>query len=313
MLDRLGIGLGTDKGSIGNDYLTHYDHHFSALRDSTFNLLEIGVASGASLKMWESYFSNAKIIGLDIDERCRRFATDRTSIEIGSQADPGFLDTVGARYRPFIIIDDGSHLAAHNMLTFGALFGHLRAGGFYVIEDIHLHDTDPASYRVGSDEVPADFFIRMARRLAAEDAGAVQEAAEDGALLGEIASIEFVRRAIIIRKRRDIDPVNLVEEVWPLVAEAGDSHLWHTLSSYMLRNGLDLDRAADATRHSIATNPSAAAPRIRLASIFERQGKSVEALEAARQAAAIDPDDNGLQRYIKQLEEAVAASVDAST
>jgi hypothetical protein len=38
---------------------------------------------------------------------------------------------------PFdIIIDDGSHLSAHQIATFEHLYGALREGGVYVVEDV---------------------------------------------------------------------------------------------------------------------------------------------------------------------------------
>src|SRR5690348_4288681 len=64
-LDDLGVLVGTDKNSLIGDYLRHYDEIFGHLRHVEFNLIEIGVFHGASLRLWQRYFTRARIIGID--------------------------------------------------------------------------------------------------------------------------------------------------------------------------------------------------------------------------------------------------------
>src|SRR5689334_21721842 len=90
-LDAIGISEGTGKSFLWQDYLRHYERSFAPFREREFTLLEIGVFSGSSMRMWQRYFPRALIVGVDIDENARQYATDRTKIEIGSQNDPGFL------------------------------------------------------------------------------------------------------------------------------------------------------------------------------------------------------------------------------
>src|SRR6266576_2946332 len=66
-LDWMGIAEGTDKSSLGGDYLRHYEERFGKLRDAELNLIEIGVLDGASLRMWVKFFSKAQIVGVDIN------------------------------------------------------------------------------------------------------------------------------------------------------------------------------------------------------------------------------------------------------
>lgn len=89
-LDFIGIEEATDKSSLVGDYLRHYERVLSPMRDDEFNLIEIGVYRGGSCRSWERFFSRARIVGVDIDPRCREHATDRVVIEIGSQNDPDF-------------------------------------------------------------------------------------------------------------------------------------------------------------------------------------------------------------------------------
>ena len=89
-------------------YFDIYERHFSAYRGREISMLEIGVAHGGSLQMWHHYFGpQARIVGLDIDERCREFVDTGVTIEIGSQADRPFLARVAREHGPFdIVLDD---------------------------------------------------------------------------------------------------------------------------------------------------------------------------------------------------------------
>lgn len=121
-------------------YLPIYDRVLSAYRTkSNLTLLEIGISMGGSLEVWRDYFgAEATIAGIDIDERCRDRVDAPNKAFIGSQAEPSFLrnvvDQIGT---PDIIIDDGSHVAAHQRTSFDTLFPLLDKNGVYVIEDVH--------------------------------------------------------------------------------------------------------------------------------------------------------------------------------
>ena len=54
-----------------------------------------------------------------------------------SQVDAPKLDALAREIGPFdFIIDDGSHLNAHQIETFGILWPHLKDGGTYIVEDV---------------------------------------------------------------------------------------------------------------------------------------------------------------------------------
>lgn len=123
-------------------YAQYYETHFRRIRRKKLNILEIGIGGyddprigGSSLRMWNRYFPNGRVYGIDIYDKSphdrRRVKTFR-----GSQIDPAFLDSVvNAIGKPSIIIDDGSHQNAHVLFTFQHLFKHLAEGGTYAIED----------------------------------------------------------------------------------------------------------------------------------------------------------------------------------
>jgi SAM-dependent methyltransferase len=153
-LDYIACQLGTDKSTRrdlpsivdgyearrkeGHGYTIYYEHYFSPLRYEPVRLLEIGVLDGKSLMTWRTWFPRASVYGLDIDPSCIRFQDDRTKIFIGSQADPRVLADIGKHVPEGldIIIDDGSHYVEHVIASLHGLFGFLKPGGFYVIEDL---------------------------------------------------------------------------------------------------------------------------------------------------------------------------------
>src|SRR4051794_1124660 len=113
LLDTLGLRFGTDKSSAGHDYLDRYDDLLAGLRHANINFIEIGVFNGQSLASWESYFTNATIIGIDVNPECQRFQGGRSRVMIGSQDDPAFLFDVARQYPPTVVLDDGSHNGHH--------------------------------------------------------------------------------------------------------------------------------------------------------------------------------------------------------
>jgi len=177
-LDIAGAIEGLDKSSSQSlrwGYLDAYERTFQQFRNRSFNIIEIGVLSGNSLRLWERFFPKARVIGVDINESCRRFANNQTTIEIGSQADRDFTNSLGVSYTPLIVIDDGSHQAGDIISTFESLFVHVQPGGIYVVEDtaFHFHGARSAKWN-RSNAMPIDnYFLMlaksmMARRLLAE-------------------------------------------------------------------------------------------------------------------------------------------------
>tara|TARA_R100000008_G_scaffold79371_1_gene61001 strand:+ start:266 stop:1093 length:828 start_codon:yes stop_codon:yes gene_type:complete len=57
---------GTDKASK-HSYEYIYGNLFESIRLKNMNILEVGIESGASARMWKNYFSNSEIYAIDID------------------------------------------------------------------------------------------------------------------------------------------------------------------------------------------------------------------------------------------------------
>ena len=120
-------------------YITYYDRKISPLLERDLRILEIGVQSGGSLRMWESVTTPAsRIVGIDINPECMQFTSSKSSVVIGSQVDPEFLKSVVEKHGPFdIIVDDGSHWPEHQRLSLEYLSNGIAPGGVYIIEDVH--------------------------------------------------------------------------------------------------------------------------------------------------------------------------------
>lgn len=120
-------------------YFPIYERHFKDFVYKPVTFIEIGCGPGGSLQMWKQYFGPyARIVGIDIDPECKRYAEDQIEIHIGAQQDPGFLqsviDQVGT---PDIVLDDGSHVMSQIAATFNFLYPKMLKNGVYLVEDLH--------------------------------------------------------------------------------------------------------------------------------------------------------------------------------
>ena len=127
----------SDKGQI-HHYTEVYEYFFYPIKYDAKKILEIGVWKGASLKMWRDYFPNAVIYGIDIlDTSSLNSNTIKTFV--ADQADRNglrhFINVYGGDFD--VIIDDGGHSIQQQQVSFGFLFKYVKAGGYYIIEDVH--------------------------------------------------------------------------------------------------------------------------------------------------------------------------------
>lgn len=123
----------TDKTIAG--ITKYYAELFHPIKNSGIKLLELGVLKGESLRWFEWYFPEAKIVGFDHRIPKSEFS-DRIKIVIGNQNDSLDLQQLGNENGMFdVIIDDCSHYGEYTQKSFDFLFKFLNAGGFYIIED----------------------------------------------------------------------------------------------------------------------------------------------------------------------------------
>ena len=133
--------FGSDKWG-DNLYTDHYERHLAPYRDRRVRLLEIGIGGfedphggGESLRMWRHYLRRGLIYGLDLYEKS--LDEPRVLTVRGDQSDAAAMARLADTIGPLdVVIDDGSHLSAHVIASFTALFPRLAPGGLYVIEDL---------------------------------------------------------------------------------------------------------------------------------------------------------------------------------
>ena len=120
-------------------YFDIYDKHFEKYRNKEVIILEFGVFHGGSLQMWKDYFGKkAKIYGVDIDPRCKKFEDDRVKIFIGDQEDREFLKSVMKSIGDVdVVIEDGGHTMGQQIATFEEVYPHVKDDGVFLIEDLH--------------------------------------------------------------------------------------------------------------------------------------------------------------------------------
>lgn len=134
-LNDIGEKCGTDKSSKYHNYLSKYEFFLSRYHDQSITLLELGVLRGESLRMWKEFLRAGRIIGVDIDERCKRYEEERIHVLIGDLARREFVDQL-TDFNPSVIVDDASHKWSHQVNALCTLFPTLCEGGVYILEDI---------------------------------------------------------------------------------------------------------------------------------------------------------------------------------
>lgn len=98
-------------------------------------ILEIGIQTGDSLRMWADAFPQSQVLGLDKDANLGPFPSNVQTI-VGKQNDTKLLQSLG---RLDFIVDDGSHMSSDQQTSFETLFPLLNDGGIYVIEDTEIN------------------------------------------------------------------------------------------------------------------------------------------------------------------------------
>lgn len=289
-LDDRGIMLATDKCSLNHDYLRHYEQAFSRFRDQDINIVEIGIFGGASLTLWENFFSKAKIVGIDINPECSKYQTERSTIEIGSQADTKFLSRIVDRFPPTIIIDDGSHRADHIQITFEYLFPRLLPGGVYVVEDMHLHFGAGAGRNRGDATItPQEYFGMLSNVLSGEPPDERLNGTQAD-FFNSIDEITFFRRGAFIWKKRDGGPLSRLDHLRSVIEQSGKQVNWRRLADMIVSSGGDLDQAESAVRQGITISPKSWRLHKTLAKILQRKGDRDGAQAVLRDARHLAPE-----------------------
>lgn len=142
-------------------YFPIYEKLFSKYKNKSIVFVEIGIAEGGSLKIWKKFFGKkAKIIGIDLNPKCKKFKTKGIDVFIGSQSDPKFWKKFFKKVgKVDIILDDGGHTNKQQILTVLNTIKNIKNGGKLIIEDTH------ASYMSSFGNPNKFSFINFAKKV----------------------------------------------------------------------------------------------------------------------------------------------------
>lgn len=129
----------TDKDNPHN-YIKIYEEEMNIKED--VSILEIGVSAGGSLIMWDSYFKNSKVVGIDLYPDYEGAVPDGIDYDVHVidstdklKCDKLFIDNTFD-----YIVDDGSHKIYDQIKTFDNYYPKLKPTGKYFIEDIEVFE-----------------------------------------------------------------------------------------------------------------------------------------------------------------------------
>lgn len=157
--DGYGVG-GTDKNTCHSYIENFYEVEFEKYRDKKIDLLEIGVETGGSLKLWKEYFVNSNsIVGADIlddkiDPRYKNIPG--VTLQFCDAYDEDNSHLFG-EYD--IIIDDGPHTLDSQLNFIEIYLPKLKKDGLFIIEDIQRvtdFDTLIEKAKKVSEEIDSD-------------------------------------------------------------------------------------------------------------------------------------------------------------
>ena len=127
------VGHG-DKGGT-HSYITEYEQLLAPYREKCA-FMEIGLAMGLSVAMWDEYFSPESLLtAADIGIIFDTAAFPRWKFVEHDATKPTFLDALGDRTFD-VVIEDGSHMTDDQIATRDLILPRMNPGGLYIIEDI---------------------------------------------------------------------------------------------------------------------------------------------------------------------------------
>ena len=134
----------TDKNTT-HSYLGLYEDLLCSKRETAKNVLEIGIWDGGSIKLWDDYFKNAIIYGLDLTATNEKWDSlkNKESIKLITGVDAynqTFFNETFKEIKFDFMLDDGPH-SLESMIIFIRLYSTLLThDGILIIEDVQSWD-----------------------------------------------------------------------------------------------------------------------------------------------------------------------------
>lgn len=188
-----------------HDYLCHYADALEAHRLEIRNVVEVGVQEGNSVRMWQEYFPNALIHGLEIDARYKIHEDTRIRIWVCDSTDQAHVEDVVSRIDGEIdlVIDDGSHHPFDQIKTFKNFFPHLADGGIYFVEDVGATRGPLRLRGLHAFMELAEAINYWPRSVSAAHVASLSEFDTDNYWIRNVVGVAFFRHLVVVSKGRN--------------------------------------------------------------------------------------------------------------
>jgi hypothetical protein len=130
-----------DKNS-SHSYIEIYEKILAPYRGSAKNILEIGLMSGESLRMWADYFMGV-VYGMDCEIKPIGGMADLTGVisegfrvMIGDASNPHDIAKYFKGIKFDVVIEDANHNVDQQLQIYAALRPYMAEESIYIIEDI---------------------------------------------------------------------------------------------------------------------------------------------------------------------------------
>jgi hypothetical protein len=183
-------------------YFDVYHRHLAKFVGTNVNVLEVGIFSGGSLGMWREYFgAQSHIYGVDIEDACKVYEDNSTTVHIGDQQDRAFWQDFKRKVPSLhVVIDDGGHQPEQQIVTLEETLPHLEPGGVFICEDIHGEFNDFCSYATG--------LVHKLNRMECLPSDRSKEICVKASPFQQnITSIHFYPFAVVIEKAQSSSPM----------------------------------------------------------------------------------------------------------
>jgi len=164
-LEELADNRRTDKNTL-HSYLPLYQKLLISKKETAKNVLEVGILQGGSIKLWNDFFTNATIYGLDILHINNVWSElkNKERIVLHTSTDAYNHDFFTSQFlnkniKCDFMLDDGPHTLA-SMIQFIKLYSQIMTDdGILIIEDVQSWDWIDSL----KNEVPDDLkqFIKV--------------------------------------------------------------------------------------------------------------------------------------------------------
>lgn len=142
-MDKIIDNSKTDKNTV-HSYTQVYEELFNKKRLTANKVMEIGVQRGGSIKLWNNYFQNAVIYGLEISKNINSYLK-----KVIENKNIRYINGIDAYNKKFyssfisenknsfdIVIDDGPHTLESMIIFVEKYIDLLKEDGILVVEDV---------------------------------------------------------------------------------------------------------------------------------------------------------------------------------